>query len=95
MIIHGWIGLLLVILFYFYITKYTLEIFKNSKIKEIKILALSLYGSQIGYFINSMFHNAGPFVLDPISWYLPAIISSLYFINKRDLNNKNIDFNEI
>ena len=89
MIIYGWLGFIIFILYYFFITKFTLEIFFNSNSKEMRIISLSLYGSELGYFVNGMFHNAGQFVLDPMSWYLTGIICSLYIIHKK---NKELDY---
>ena len=49
-------------------------------------LSIALQASIAGYIVNSMFHNGGPFVLDPFSWYLIGIISA--FISSATVCNE-------
>jgi len=77
---YGIFGFLLLILFYWYILKGLIKIFKNNKSNLlITAIAVGLIGSFFSYIINSLFHNMGPFLIDPFNWYLIGI--ALFLLN--------------
>lgn len=77
---YGISGFLLLILFYWYILKGLMKVFKNNKHNLlITTTAVGLIGSFFAYIINSLFHNMGPFLIDPFNWYLIGI--TLFLLN--------------
>lgn len=78
-VMFGWIGFLL--LFYFY-WKLWIGLGKLQGIKGNGHLPVALQASLGGYIVNSLFHNAGPFVGDPMAWYVIGIASAVIARNK-------------
>ncbi len=77
---YGIFGFLLLFLFYYYIFKGLFVLLRNNKDKPfIKAVALGLIASFIAYIINSLFHNMGPFLIDPFNWYFVGI--TLFLLN--------------
>lgn len=73
-VIFGITGLLALILFYTSIL---------TRLKRVPLesgdrpLAYAIYASIIAYIINSVVHNAGPFVGDPFAWYFIGMAGAL------------------
>jgi len=77
---YGIFGFLLAVLFYYYIFKGLSRVYKNNKdIPFIRAIASGLIGSFTSYIINSLFHNSGPFLVDPFLWYFIGI--TLFLLN--------------
>lgn len=78
LVYYGIFGLLLLLAFYYYIFKGLFRIYKYFNGSFIKGITIGLIGSFIAYIINSMFHNAGPFLIDPFNWYFIGITMFLF-----------------
>ena len=74
-VMYGWTGLLVLIYFY---KKLWSMLSAGRKFGRIApYLSVAMQASMAGYIVNSMFHNGGPFVLDPFSWYFIGIVSAV------------------
>lgn len=77
---YGIFGFLLLIFFYYFIFKGLYCTIQNNKNKPlIESIGLGLMGSFIAYVINSLFHNLGPFLVDPFNWYFIGL--TLFLLN--------------
>ena len=76
-------GLILLLLFYKRIFKSLSHLRHTQQEPFLNALAIGLIGSFISYIINSMFHNAGPFVGDPFNWYLIGMVLVLLNLNNK------------
>jgi len=77
LIYYGFLGLFLLILFYYYIFNGMFYIYHNNDNTFIRGVNIGLIGSFSAYIINSMFHNNGPFLVDPFNWYFIGIVMFL------------------
>jgi len=85
LIYYGFPGLLLLIIYYWLCLKTTYKLWKNtanSNSLYLKWLPAGIFGALLGYLVNSMTHNAGPFVGDIFHWYLIGLIFSVLRIVK-------------
>ena len=64
------------------------NLFKDSRNREIKYLSLAIFLSLIGFTINSLFHNNGFFLGEPLIF---VIITELIILKNE--NTKNISSN--
>lgn len=71
-------GFLLLLLFYFRLFKGLILIQKTSQDTYYRFFSAGLLGSFISYIINSLFHNTGPFISDPYSWFFVAATFLLF-----------------
>jgi len=78
LVYFGIFGLLLLILFYYYIFKGLFRLYRQIDNLFVKGITIGLIGSFTAYIINSMFHNAGPFMIDPFNWYFIGIAMFLF-----------------
>jgi len=76
---YGVIGLILSIIFYYFIFKSLNFIKNNTNNKFNEMIAVALQFSFLSYIINSLFHNGGPFMGDVINFYFIGLV--LGFIN--------------
>jgi len=67
---YGLPGLVLLIMFYIFLFR-LLRASKSPGISHpfLNGARIGLLGAFTGYLVNSFFHNAGPFIGDPINWY--------------------------
>lgn len=77
LIYYGIFGLLLLVVFYYYIFKGMFYLYRNSDSIFIEGVTIGLIGSFSAYIINSMFHNCGPFMIDPFNWYFIGVVMFL------------------
>jgi len=63
----GWLGILLYIFFYFYLVRHYFSLIKNKSAIQSKLGSVG-FASMLGYFIQVITHNAGPFNLDIYFW---------------------------
>lgn len=82
----GFPGLILVIMFYRQIFKGITFVRNTTNNPLFQTISAGLLGSFISYIINSMFHNAGPFLGDPFNWYLIGISFILMNFEYRSKN---------
>lgn len=85
---YGWPGLLLLIMFYILLFRLLLL----TKVKTIdnnflNAMRIGLLGGFAAYFINSLFHNAGPFIGDPFNWYFIGLAFALSSIRQKSFIN--------
>jgi hypothetical protein len=78
-VIFGITGLLVLIFFYVSILKQLTTVSQKSGNQP---LAYAIYTSIIAYIINSVVHNAGPFVGDPFAWYFIGMAGALICTSK-------------
>lgn len=71
------------LVFYYILLKNLIYLYKRSNNKDTYILSLGFIGSQLSYIINSLFHNAGPFISDPYIWFYFGLIFALFKVNRR------------
>jgi len=76
-------GLILLILFYYYLLKEINNIRKSTQNEYYRILSIGLFCSLLSYIINSVFHNLGPFIGDAFHWYFLGMSFSLIKISKK------------
>lgn len=88
-VMFGWAGLLLLI--YFYRRLWT-DLGRLRATQQDSGLAVALQASLAGYILNSLFHNAGPFVGDPMAWYVIGIISAVI---SRNSNSERTKFGDL
>jgi hypothetical protein len=79
---YGIVGLILLLLFYRYIFKNLFYLRKNLDDDFLKGLCIGLIGSFVSYIINSLFHNAGPFVGDVFNWYIIGLVFVLIKLSR-------------
>ena len=84
-VVFGWGGLLLLLYFY---RKLWTDLGKLRATQQDNGLSIALQASLVGYIINSLFHNAGPFIMDPMAWYLIGIISAVIAHSKNTVCTK-------
>jgi hypothetical protein len=67
---YGILGLLLLVGFYVLLFR-MLAVLKTRTVrdKSLNAIRIGLVGAFTAYVVNSLFHNAGPFVGDPVNWY--------------------------
>jgi hypothetical protein len=87
MIIYGFLGLFALFYIHFYVHRKTIN-YEGEHTKFIKAFSIMF----ILYFVNSMVHNAGIFVMDPTIWYFIPLFeffvrhkSSSHFIRRKRL----------
>lgn len=79
LVYYGFLGLFLLVLFYYLIIKGIFLVTKYPSDSFVRAVAIGLLGSIFAYLIQSMFHNAGHFTIDPFAWYFVGI--SLFLFN--------------
>ncbi|MDH3375779.1 MAG: O-antigen ligase family protein [Gammaproteobacteria bacterium] len=77
-VMYGWTGLLMVVSFYWILLRRLYHFATDGIPQQDRYLAISLLGGFIGYIINSLFHNAGLFVGDPLGWYFVALAVAIH-----------------
>lgn len=78
LVYFGIFGLLFLILFYYYIFKGLFRLYRQIDNSFVKGIIIGLIGSFTAYITNSMFHNAGPFMIDPFNWYFIGMTMFLF-----------------
>jgi heme/copper-type cytochrome/quinol oxidase subunit 4 len=79
LVYYGILGLFLIILFYNFILKGILNIVRRPPDNFTHAVATGLFGTFLAYLIQSMFHNAGHFTIDPFGWYFVGL--SIFLFN--------------
>lgn len=74
---YGYLGFMLLCIFYFYIFKLTSYLKDQGCGTFVVTCVVGAEASVIAYTVNSMFHNAGPFMGEVYFWYLLAVIIML------------------
>lgn len=77
LVYYGFPGLGLLLAFYWLVLRETHELWKmvvHAELARFKWLPAGIGGALVGYLVNSMFHNAGPFVGDIFHWYLIGLV---------------------
>lgn len=80
LVYYGIPGILIVFIFYKTLYRYyknNIKICTKYNLNELRSFQISLMGGIIGYTINSLTHNAGPFTGDIILWYVFGILSTI------------------
>lgn len=85
---YGFLGLFLLVLFYYYIFKGLFYLYRNNN-AFIRGVTTGLIGSFSAYIINSMFHNDGPFLGDPLNWYFVGVV--MFLLNNYEKLSENGD----
>jgi len=72
---YGLPGLVLLIMFYVFLFR-LLRVSKSSIVSHpfLNGARIGLLGASTGYLVNSFFHNAGPFIGDPINWHFIGLV---------------------
>ena len=82
LVCYGFLGLASLIVFYWILFRDIYVLYRRlgarPELKEIKWLPAGIAGALVGYLINSMFHNAGPFVGDIFNWYVIGLAFASY-----------------
>ena len=76
---YGWLGLLSLILFYYFIFKGLSSLYFKKDF-PLRGVAIGLIGSFSAYIINSLFHNDGPFLFDVFNWFFIGV--TLFLLNQ-------------
>ena len=73
---YGLPGFALAALFYLAVWRVLLIELRRAKTSSepYQLWTSGLHGSVAGYLLNSMFHNVGPFIGDPLHWYLIGLV---------------------
>lgn len=79
---YGIPGVFFLLLFYKRIFISLIHLRHSFEDPFLKGITIGLIGSFISYIINSLFHNAGPFVGDPFNWYFIGMV--LVLLNLHD-----------
>jgi hypothetical protein len=88
LIYYGFIGLFLVIAFYYYIFRGLFYLYRNTDHGFGRHMAIGMIGLFAGYIVNMMFHNDGPFLEDPFNWYFIGLTMLLFnFYGKKNKKN--------
>lgn len=77
LVYYGFPGLFLLLAFYLFIyqsLRKQWEYIYKEEVNELKWICAGLMGAFTSYIINSMFHNAGPFVGDYFHWYFVGLL---------------------
>jgi len=83
LIYYGILGLLFLLIFYYYIFKGLFYLYRNNESIFLAGVIVGLIGSFSSYIINSMFHNQGAFTVDPFNWYFIGVVMFLLNNYKR------------
>jgi hypothetical protein len=79
LVYYGFPGLFLLILFYWIVfaeLQKMRQMIVSEQDEHLKWVVAGLYGAVLGYLLNSIFHNAGPFVGDWYHWFIIGLIFS-------------------
>lgn len=94
LVYYGFPGFALLVLFYSILLKtlfITWRIACHSPTEDSRYIVAGLAGAMLGYLVNSMFHNAGPFVGDVFHWYFIGLVFSLHTIVTDEVKRKILD----
>jgi len=81
---YGFPGLFLLLIFYFLLFKILIHAYKRApKGTFVHNAGLGLLGASVAYVVNSLFHNAGPFIGDLVNWYYIGLILALDKVSRR------------
>ena len=82
LVFYGLPGFLLLLILYKRVLQTLQSLWKNAQDSWGKGVALGLLGGFVSYLVNSLFHNAGPFISDPFHWYFIGLAVALWIINR-------------
>jgi hypothetical protein len=77
LVYYGFPGLTILILFYIVLLRSVLRSSLRASSPLTRGLAIGLGGGYAAYLVNSLFHNAGPFIGDPFHWYFVGLTGAL------------------
>ncbi|MDA2921965.1 O-antigen ligase family protein [Patescibacteria group bacterium AH-259-L07] len=83
---YGIFGLLLLILFYYYIFKGLFYLYHKIDDKTMQGVVIGLIGLFVAYIFHSSFHNNGPFISDFFNWFFVGI--TMFLLNYSNKMNK-------
>ena len=77
----GWVGLSLYLFFYFSLTRYFYTLIRSKSRMESKLGSIG-FAFMLGYLVQIMTHNAGPFNLDIYFWFGIGFLLAMVSIEK-------------
>ena len=83
LVYYGFPGFLLLLILYKRVFQSLVYLWRTNQSSWIRGAALGLLGSFVSYLVNSLFHNAGPFIGDPFHWYFIGLVAALYSIGRK------------
>ena len=92
LVYYGFPGLGVLLVFYWLLLRRTYALWQlvaRSELVDLKWLPAGLVGAVLGYLVNSMFHNAGPFVGDIFNWYIIGLVFASYRILRHAHDREN------
>lgn len=78
----GWVGLFLYLYFYFSLTKYFYTLIRN-KSQVVSNLGSIGFSFMLGYFVQMITHNAGPFNMDIYFWFGIGFLLAMVSVEKK------------
>ena len=80
----GWLGFFIYILFYCYLVRYYFVLSKHTNSVQSK-LGSAGYAFLLGYFVQTVTHNAGPFNLDIYFWFGHGLLLGIIMKTRESL----------
>ena len=77
----GWVGLFLYLYFYFSLTKYFYTLIRSKSLVESKLGSIG-FSFMLGYLVQIMTHNAGPFNIDIYFWFGIGFLLAMVSVEK-------------
>lgn len=91
LVYYGFPGLACLLIFYAVILKTLTKSWHIARFlpkEDLSFLVVGLAGAVLGYLLNSIFHNAGPFVGDVFHWYLVGLVFAIHSVLLMELKQK-------